>query len=56
MQVDTVISCQYNRTHKQKGLWFSPKWPIKTKAKTSSLVILACQIYHKKKLLGKLRA
>jgi hypothetical protein len=37
-----------------KGLWFGPKWPIKAKAKTPSLAILACQIYHKKILLGKL--
>jgi hypothetical protein len=31
------------------------KWSIKAETKTSSLVILACQIYHKKRLLGRLQ-
>jgi hypothetical protein len=48
----TTISYKYNRANKQKKSWFSRKWPIK--AKTLSLVILTCWIYHKEGLLGKL--
>jgi hypothetical protein len=47
------LSIQYNPHAKRSR--FSPKRTIKAKAKTSSLVILARQIYHKKRLLGRLR-
>jgi hypothetical protein len=37
-----------------KFFWFGYKWPIKAKAKASSLVILARRTYHKEGLLGRL--
>jgi hypothetical protein len=39
----------------RKRSWFIRKCPIKAKAKTSSLVIIARRIYHKERLLEKLR-
>jgi hypothetical protein len=56
MQIDTQpFPVNIIELASKKSLGSARKWPIKAKAKTSSLVILARRIYHKEGLLGILR-
>jgi hypothetical protein len=56
MQVDTQPFSVNIVELASKKSWFGLKWPIKAKAKTSSLVILTHQMVHEEWLLRRLQA